>query len=165
MAKNNGDDPNKKKKTRKKKKGGKVQAPHPTLFVFEGTMRYYDDGSMLGLYTQVTSEEWTKIITETIQYKIFVDCIKEVACPLLQEPWTKEDDWYRLMLEVNLGRMKNCDPMQFIMINQDEVRKSFEAKIRVNAQAVLADIQEFRKSSLQAIPPNFDPSSMPVSDL
>ncbi len=163
MAKNDkGENP---KKKRKKKKGGKVQAPHPTLFVFEGSMRYYDEGTMLGLFTQVNAEEWTKIITETIQYKIFVDCIKEIACPLLDEPWTKEDDWYRLMLEVNLGRMKNCDPMQFIMINQDEVRKSFETKIRMNAQAVLADIQEFRRSNLRAVPPGFDLGETTVSDL
>jgi hypothetical protein len=99
------------------------QEPHPTLFVLDGTIRYYDDGSMLELHTSVTVEEWQQIILETIRYKVFVDCLKETAFPILKEKWTKEDDWWRLQLNTACGRMRNIDPLFFISINQDDLKK------------------------------------------
>src|SRR4051812_42658711 len=99
--------------------------PQPTLFVFDGEIRHYQDGSMLELYTKITPEEWMEIVTNTIQYKVFLDCLKEIACPILKESWTTEDDWFRLMLDVNVGRMRNLDPLFVATINQEKIREAF----------------------------------------
>ncbi len=124
------------------KKEAKAE-PHPTLFVLDGAIQNYD-GSMLELNTQIDEEGWKEIVIGTIQYFIFLDCLKTIACPILKEEWTKEDDWYRLMLEVNIGRMKNLDPLYIISIDQDKIRKAFEAKIKANAAEVVEDIKRIR---------------------
>lgn len=130
------------KQSRKKKE--RKKQTHPTLFVLEGAIQHLPDGTMLELYTGVTSEEWLEIITETIQYKIFLDCLKEVAFPLLHEVWTDEDDWFRVMLEHNISRMRQMDPLLFLPIDQNTIRLKFEEKIRKNAVEVAEDIKRFR---------------------
>jgi hypothetical protein len=138
------------------------QEPHPTLFVLDGTIRYYDDGSMLELHTSVTVEEWQQIILETIRYKVFVDCLKETAFPILKEKWTKEDDWWRLQLNTACGRMRNIDPLFFISINQDDLKKAFSAKMRDNATEVINSIKLLRDLDRGGFD---DPSNAVVSDL
>lgn len=148
-------------RTRKKRRNPE----HPTMFVLDGSIRHYEGGSMLELYSQITQDEWTEIIIGTIQYKIFLDCLKDVACPVLHETWTREDDWFRLMLDVNLGRMKNLDPLQFATIRQDEVRTAFEAKIKKNAAEVADDIKRFRDQHRSWLDSRSDHSSTNVSEL
>lgn len=117
--------------------------PHPTIFVLEGAIQHFPD-SMLELNNQITADEWDTVVRDTIQYKIFLDCLKEVACPILKESWTKEDDWYRVMLDHNVGRMRNIDPILVASIDQDKIRKAFEDKIRHNALDVAEDIKTWR---------------------
>ena len=84
--------------SRKGKKKERVE--NPTLFVFEGSIQHYDEGSMRKLSMQVTPEEWLKIATETMEYNIFLECLKETASPILKEEWTEHDEWWRLQLGV-----------------------------------------------------------------
>ena len=61
----------------------KKKDKHPTLFVFEGGIKHYEDGSMLELHSQLSSEEWELITAETIKYKVFLDKLKTVALAYL----------------------------------------------------------------------------------
>ncbi len=133
------------KKSRQKKT--RRTETHPTLFVFDGAIKHFPDGSMLELHAGVNPDEWQDIIIGTIQYKIFLDCLKEIACPLLHEEWTQDDEWYRIMLDHNIGRMRNIDPMIFLPINQKEIREKFEEKIRRNALEVSEDIKRFKEQN------------------
>lgn len=150
---------------RSSKKKAARNAPHPTMFAFEGVIKHYEDGSMIELFTKVTTEEWELIITETVQYKIFLDCLKDVAFPILHEVWTKEDEWFRVMLEHNIARMKNLNPMLFLPINQETIRKAFEDKIRRNATEVAEDIQRMRSQQQSWLGDRSDHSTTNVSEL
>jgi hypothetical protein len=130
------------KKSRQKKK----KAEHPTVFVFDGAIRHHEEGSMFHLHTQVTTEEWQQIVRETIEYKIFAECLKDVAFPILKETWTKIEDWWRLQLGIAVTRMKEIDPMIFLGINQDKIRAQYTQKIQANAQAVVEDIKNIRET-------------------
>lgn len=151
------------KKSRQKK--ARRNEPHPTIFVLEGGIQHFPDGSMMELYTGVTPEEWKEIVVETVQYRIFLDCLKEVACSILKEPWTKEDEWFRIVLEHNIGRMQNLDPMLFITFNQKEIRKNFEEKIRKNALDVAEDIKRVREHHHSWLGEKSDHSKTNVSEL
>lgn len=151
------------KKSRQKK--GRRSEPHPTMFVLEGAIQHFPDGSMLELYTGVTADEWQEIIAGTVQYKIFIDCLKEVACPILHESWTPEDDWFRVVLEHNISRMRQIDPMLFLSINQADIREKFEAKIRSNALDLAEEIKEIRKQHFNWLGERSDHTKTDVSEL
>jgi hypothetical protein len=151
------------KKSRQKK--ARRNEPHPTIFVLDGTIQHFPDGSMMELYTGVTPDEWQEIVISSVQFKIFLDCLKDVACPLLHEVWTKEDEWYRLMLEHNISRMRNLDPMIFLPIDQDEIKRKFEDKIRTQSIEVAADIKKFRDQHYSFLGERSDHSSTDVSEL
>lgn len=106
----------------KKKKKKKV---HPTLFALDGSIRYYKDGSMLELHSAITPNEWAHIIEETIKYKIFLECLKEIAFPILKEKWTKEDEWFRLQLVVSVSRMRNIDPLLVAKWDEEDIKKQY----------------------------------------
>lgn len=150
------------KKSRKKKAGNE---PHPTMFVLEGAIQHLPEGSIIELYTGVTPKEWHDIVVGTIQYKIFLDCLKDVACPILHESWTTEDDYFRIMLDYNINRMRNMDPMIFIQINQEDIRTKFEEKIRANAIEVAADIRRLRDQHHSWLGKQTDHSRTDVSEL
>ncbi len=128
----------------KKKKKKRRSELHPTLFVHEGAIQEFPDGTMLELYTQLKTEEWQAIVTETVHYKIFVDCLKNTAFPILKENWTKELDWFRLQLEVAVSRMKNLDPYFAMTINHDNIRQLYIAKMEHNAAEVVEQIKLIR---------------------
>ena len=132
------------KKKPKKSPKRLLKTEHPTLFVFDGSIRYYEDGSMLELHTAVRPDEWELIVEETIKYKIFLECLKEVAFPILNEQWTKEDDWFRLQLEVAISRIRNIDPLLVIKWNTDEIKKQYISKMTNNAKDVVKLIEETR---------------------
>jgi hypothetical protein len=134
-----------KKKTPKSRK----KPNHPTLFVLDGSVRNFDGGTMFELHTQINMKEWSQIVKETIQYKVFVDCLKEVAFPILKERWTKEDDWWRLQMNGALSRMRNIDPLLYASFNQEEVKAAFSKKIKENAETVVKDIKLLRETQNQ----------------
>ena len=110
---------------KKRKKTKQKNDKYPTLFAYEGSLRFYKDGSMLSLYSQITNDEWEDIVEETVKYKVFIECLKEYAFPELKERWTEEDDYYRLMLEVALSRMRNIDALLVAKYNQEDIKKFY----------------------------------------
>jgi hypothetical protein len=128
---------------KKKKSRGKKTA-HPTLFVFKGVIRYYEAGSMLELHAQVTPEEWDEIVKDTVEYSVFLNCLKETACPRLDEPWTTDDEWFRLQLEVSISRIRNIDPLKLAQFNVDDIRRQFSDQILKGVDQVKALIKDLR---------------------
>lgn len=124
---------------------------HPTLFVLDGTIRCYEDGSMLELNAQITQEEWEIIVEETIRYKVFVECLKSTGCPSLGEPWSEEDDWFRLQLDVAVSRMRNIDPLLVSSHNQEKLTAVFSEKMSKNAAEVQALVEKMRAEKKAAI--------------
>lgn len=134
---------------KKKKKSKKVE--NPTLFVFEGSIRCYQDGSMLQLYTSIQSHEWELIVEETIKYQIFLECLKSVAFPILNEKWTKEDDWFRLQLDIAVSRMRNIDPLLVMKWNVDDIKKKYTDKMNSGATEVKALVNEMKQQQRGAL--------------
>lgn len=124
---------------------------NPTIFVLEGTIRCYEDGSMLQLQSLITSVEWEAIVEETVKYKLFVDSLKETGCPLLGEPWDEEDDWFRLQLDVAVSRMRSIDPLLLSKHDQKAIRDKYDNQIRANAPEVLKLIEQVREDNKQLI--------------
>lgn len=133
----------------RKRRGGKKKEAHPTLFVLDGSIRHFEKGSMLELYTNITPEEWMTIVEDTMQYLTFITCLKEVACPLLKEPWTDEDDWYRLQLTVAASRMRNIDPLVINQKKYDDLKEQYTRKMTRNAKALVEDIEAMRAAKSQ----------------
>ena len=104
------------RKSRQKKERRKVE--HPTIFVFDGTIRHYTEGSMFSLRAQVTPNEWEQMVKETIEYRIFLECLKETAFPILKERWSKVDG----------------------------LKAKFTEKIKKNAESVVSDIKLLRET-------------------
>jgi len=132
----------------KKKKSNKKEQ-HPTLFVLEGAIRLFKDGSMLELHSQITMQEWEMMVSETIHYKVFIECLKAVACPILEEPWTEEDDYFRIQMEIAVSRMRNIDPLLVANFNQEEIMQQYKKKAQRNAQVLKAEINEMKQAQLQ----------------
>lgn len=127
---------------RSRRKRKKVE--NPTLFVFEGSVRHFEDGTMFSLHTQVTQNEWHTIVKETIEYQIFLECLKADAFPILKEKWTKVDEWWRVQLKHAVAQMKGIDPLFIATINQDMIKINYSAKITANAAEVVNDIKKLR---------------------
>jgi len=129
----------------------KRKEAHPTLFVLDGSIRYYDDGSMLELHSLVTPEEWIQIVEETIKYKIFVNCLKEVAIPLLEERWDDDDDYFRIQLDVAVSRIRNIDPLLVAKFNQKEIAETYSKQMAENAKNMLKMVETVREDRQQAL--------------
>lgn len=152
--------PKKKPKRRKKEQ-------HPTLFVMDGSIRIFEEGSMLELHTQISQEEWEAIVEETIKYKVFVECLKEIAIPKLDEKWEPEDDWFRVQLDVAISRMRNIDALIVAKHNQEDIKKVYSEEIKKNAAAMTEFIKEVREQQRQIMEQSMDELSdtTRVSDL
>lgn len=118
---------------------------HPTLFVLEGAIQHCEDYTMLELYSKITQEEWAIIVEETVHYKVFLECLKEVACPQLNEEWDDNDDWYRLQLDVAVSRMRNIDPLTVAKHDQKLIKSAYTEKMLNNAKEVVKLIEEVRE--------------------
>lgn len=132
---------------------------HPTFFVFDGVVRCYSDGSMLGLQSQVTDAEWKIIINDTISYHIFIECLKETAFPLLKERWTVDDEYWRLQLELAVSRIKNIDPIGAMAVKTDDIKKAMTAKMKLNATCLSAEIEQLRITQKSHTSSNIAPIS------
>ena len=143
------------------------KSPQPTLFVIEGSIKHYDDGSMLQLHGLISMEEWEIIVEETVRYKVFLECLKNTGCPLLDESWDEEDDWFRLQLDVAVSRMRNIDPLLVAKHNQEELTKAFSSKMKKNAIEVQNLIKQTRAERKAAILAQLDKNTetISVSDL
>lgn len=117
---------------------------HPTILVFDGSIRVYEDGSMLDLHSRITPEEWELIVEETIKYKAFIECLKEIAIPTLKEKWEEEDDWFRIQLDVAVSRMRNIDALLVAKFDYKEIKKSYAESIKDSSAKMLKFIEEMR---------------------
>lgn len=127
----------------------------------------YEDGSMLDLHTNVTDEEWKTMVTDTVKYKVFVECLKETAMPILGERWEEEDDWFRVQLEIAVSRMRNIDPLLVASFDQTELTKSYSKKMQTNAKEVQGMVEDVREARKTAFTSELDGDNdiTPVSDL
>lgn len=148
-------------------KKGNNNEPHPTLFVWQGGIVWYEEGSMLELHTQITSEEWDMIVRDTIKYKVFIECLKEIACPILEDPWSKEDEWCLFQMNVAISRMRNIDALLVAGHNQAEIKEEYSKAMRQNAPSVKQQMQEIKKAQLDLHDeiPSGNGKDMRVSDL
>lgn len=131
------------------KKPKRKKEKQPTLFAFNGSIQLFNEGSMLELHSQITSEEWAMIVEETIKYKIFLECLKNVAAPILQEDWSKEDEWFIVQLDIAISRMKNIDPLLVASHNQESICNVYTKQMKNNAEEVRKAILEIRETQKQ----------------
>lgn len=147
----------------------KSKTKHPTLFVLEGTILYYEDGSMLDLHTQVQLNEWEEIVEETVKYKVFIECLKSVGMPLLEERWEEEDDYFRLQLDISVSRMRNIDPLLVASHNQETLAKDYIKRMKSGAIQVSEVVTKVREAQKKAILDRLDNGNdeddVAVSDL
>ena len=129
----------------------KKKEKHPTLFVFEGSIKNYEDGTMLRLHSLVQPNEWELMVEETVKYKIFLECLKTVAYPILDEHWTKEDEWFKLQLEVAVSRMRNIDPVLLLKWNQEKLKNDYTIATQTNANSVSKAIKEMKQQQREAL--------------
>jgi hypothetical protein len=149
--------------TRKKKK---KKEQHPTLFVLEGTIMCYEEGSMLDLHTQVQPDEWKEIVEETIKYKVFIECLKSTGMPLLKERWEKEDDYFRLQLGIAVSRMRNIDPLLVASYNQETLTADYTKQMELGAIQVGEVVTQVREAQKKVMPDRLDDDDIvTVSDL
>jgi len=118
---------------------------HPTLFVLDGSVRHYENGSMLELHSSIRPNEWELIVEETIKYKIFLECLKETAFPTLDEQWNEQDEWFRLQLDIAVSRIKNIDPILAMKWNEDDIKKKYTCKIAYESKLVRELIDTVRE--------------------
>ena len=151
----------------KKSTGMPKNETHPTIFVLEGTILYYDEGSMLALNTQVQQEEWEQIVEETVKYKVFIECLKSTGMPLLDEQWEEEDDYFRIQLDIAVSRMRNIDPIIVASYNQEELAKNYKKQMESGAIEVAKVVTQSREAQKKAIQDRFeaDENETKVSDL
>lgn len=144
----------------------KPHEPHPTLFVLDGSIRWYEDGSMLELHARITPEEWEMIVSDTIKYKLFIDCLKQIACPILEDPWTDEDDWFRVQLDVAISRMRNIDPLLVAKFDQKKILDEYIRQAQTNAQLAKTEINNIRRQQEATLKELLDRGNITkVSDL
>lgn len=149
---------------KKNKKKADKAILHPALFAFEGAVHYFPEGTMLELHSQVTAEEWSMIVEETIKYKLFVDCLKEVAYPILDEKWSEEDDWFRIQLDLSISRMRNIDPLLIAKHDQETIKQSYTKMMKDNAGSMVEFIKQV-KSDQAVVAAALDDKLTKVSDL
>ena len=136
--------------------------------MLDGSIRYYDDGSMLQLHTQITDSEWEEIVSETIKYKAFVDCLKEVGCPKLDEPWTEEDEWHRLQLQIAVSRMKNIDPLLVAKHDEGLIKKQYSEQMLKGAENINKMVQDIKAENKELVKKKYgldDDGNVKVSKL
>lgn len=149
-----------------KKQRRRRKEENPTIFAHEGSIRVYEEGSMLQLHSQINPEEWKSIVEETIKYKIFIECLKRIAIPALDETWEKEDDWFRYQLVVAISRMRNIDPLLVATFDQDKIRAEYEKMMKTNVKEMKKFINDVRETQSHILNASLDePDNRIKSDL
>ena len=135
---------------KKKQKPTRRKEPEPTFFVLDGTIRCYEEGSMLQLHMQIEPEEWQAIVCETVKYKAFVECLKEIAYPILEESWEKLDEYFRHQMEIAVSRMRNIDALLVSSLNEEKIKTDYSGWMKHNAVKAKAAIEEIRQQQRAA---------------
>lgn len=117
---------------------------HPTVFVFDGSIRCYEEGSMLELHTQISPEEWEQVVDQTVAYKVFVECLKEYACPQLDEKWSADDDWFRIQLDVAVSRMRNIDALLVAKFDQKAIKDNYLSIMKSSVSNIKELMSDFK---------------------
>lgn len=104
-------------------------------FVFEGSIREFE-GSIMGLQSQLSDDEWRQIINETISYKVFLKCLKKVGMPLLGEKWDNDDDQFIIGLTESVSAMKKLDPILTGSVNEKKLKKLYTVKMKDGADGI-----------------------------
>ena len=118
-------------------------------FVFEGSIREFE-GSIMGLQSQLSDDEWRQIINETISYKVFLKCLKKVGMPLLGEKWDNDDDQFIIGLTESVSAMKKLDPILTGSVNEKKLKKLYTVKMKDGADGInelVKDVAKDLKSS------------------
>lgn len=118
-------------------------------FVFEGSIREFE-GSIMGLQSQLSDDEWRQIINETISYKVFLKCLKKVGMPLLGEKWDNDDDQFIIGLTESVSAMKKLDPILTGSVNEKKLKKIYTVKMKDGADGInelVKDVAKDLKSS------------------
>lgn len=130
---------------KKKTKPSRKKEPNPTFFVLEGTIRCYEDGTMLQLHMQIKPEEWQAIVCETVKYKVFLECLREIAFPILEEKWEKLDEYFRYQMEIAISRMRNIDALLVASIDETAIKNEYAKWMKQNAVKAKKAIEEIRQ--------------------
>lgn len=121
-----------------------------TVFAFNGEIRYYEN--KLGvLRLQVSDEEWDIIVKSTVEYCAYVEALKNVACPMLDEEWDTDDQVYLNELKKTIKQIKALDPFILAKYNYDDTVKNFTKTMTDRASELVAEIKEFSKLSDQIV--------------
>ena len=104
-------------------------------FVFEGSIREFE-GSIMGLQSQLSDDEWRQIINETISYKVFLKCLKRTGMPLLGEKWDNDDDQFIVGLTESVSAMKRLDPILSGSVNEKKLKKIYTVKMKDGADGI-----------------------------
>lgn len=126
-----------------------MTAKHQTLFVYDGSIMVYDDGTMLELHMQITRDEWETIVEQTVQYKVFITCLKNIAYPILEEVWEEDDEWYLKQLDIAVSRIRNIDALSVAKHDIKKIEEAYSTKIRNNANEVQGMIKKVREQKRQ----------------
>ena len=151
---------------KKKTKPTRRKEPNPTFFVLDGSIRCYEEGTMLQLHMQITTEEWKAIVCETIKYKAFIECLREIAYPILEEKWEKLDEYFRYQMEIAVSRMRNIDALLVSSFNEDAIKAEYSRLMKHNAVKAKQAIEEIRQQQKAATQQWLDKlGTIEVSDL
>jgi len=112
-----------------------VEDINTVYFVFEGSIREFE-GSIMGLQSQLSDDEWRQIINETISYKVFLKCLKKVGMPLLGEKWDNDDDQFIIGLTESVSAMKKLDPILTGSVNEKKLKKLYTVKMKDGADGI-----------------------------
>jgi len=126
-----------------------VEDINTVYFVFEGSIREFE-GSIMGLQSQLSDDEWRQIINETISYKVFLKCLKKVGMPLLGEKWDNDDDQFIIGLTESVSAMKKLDPILTGSVNEKKLKKLYTVKMKDGADGInelVKDVAKDLKSS------------------
>jgi len=126
-----------------------VEDINTVYFVFEGSIREFE-GSIMGLQSQLSDDEWRQIINETISYKVFLKCLKKVGMPLLGEKWDNDDDQFIIGLTESVSAMKKLDPILTGSVNEKKLKKIYTVKMKDGADGInelVKDVAKDLKSS------------------
>ncbi len=139
---------------------------HPTIFAHDGKVMVYQEGTMLELYSQLSAEEWKEITLETVKYSVFIECIKTIAIPKLQEGWDEDDEWYLVQFDIAVSRMRNIDPLLMASYNKKEIYESYSKWISTNTDEALKFIQSTKEDVKRAYAEKYQiDETTKVSDL
>lgn len=135
--------------SKKKKPKNSPKKNEHAYFSLEGSIFTFP-GSMLELASKVTPSEWDQMIRDTVHYKLFIECVKEIACPRLEEPWTTDDNLYLVELSRSIDKMRNIDPLLVAKHNQKDIKEAFVNKMNINIEDLKNMIDGIRAQSADA---------------